>query len=181
MVHVLVLWTTCWASPCLTSGLLSGMSSSTGPVASTDLWVCPWSSQEVRMCGTDMLSTRCCDAMILPFVDLLISCCNLEFCNPREQATHITGGGLEIVFTSSCAVPITVHSGNQCCGVAPGCCPLPGSDHFFCVAHSIPLHVSHARCGHRPLPLLRDWKNSLLRAHEDLLIGLRPWMTSSSV
>ena len=95
------------------------------------------------------------DAMILPFVDLVISSCNLEVCNPREQATHISGS--------------TVHSGNQCCMEAPACCPLLGSDHFLCVAHSIPLTVSPTRCEHRPLPPLWDWKPTLLRAHQDLL------------
>ena len=116
------------------------------------------------------LRTRSCDAMILSFMDLLISSCHLELCNPSGQATHISGGGLDCVFISrSCAVPITVHSGNQCCVEAPACCPLLGSDHFLCVAHSIPLPVSPARCEHRPLHPLRDWKPTLLRAHQDVL------------
>ena len=100
-------------------------------------------------------STRSCDAVILPFVDLLISSCNLELCNPREQA-HISGGGLDCVFIlRSCGVPITVHSGNQCCMEAPACCPLLGSD---------PLLV---RCTLDSAPL-RDWKPTLPRAHQDL-------------
>ena len=93
----------------------------------------------MRMCGTPhcRLRTRHCDSLVLPFVDLLISSCNLEICNPREQATHVGGGELDCVFISrSCAVPVTVHSGDHCCDEAP--CPLLGSDHFLCVARSFP-------------------------------------------
>ena len=39
-----------------------------------------------------------CDSLVFPFVDLLISSCNLEICNPREQAAHVGGGGLDCVF-----------------------------------------------------------------------------------
>ena len=120
----------------LTSELLSGVSSSTGPVTSTDLCVCPWSSPLMR----------------LLFVNQLISSCNLELCNPREQVTHISGRGLGGLYVSgSCAVSITVHSGNQCCMEAPACCPPKESNHFLCIAHSIPLSVSPARCEHKPL------------------------------
>ena len=52
---------------------------------------------------------------------------------------------------------------------APACCPLLGSDHFLCVAHTIPLPVSPTRCEHRPLLPLRDWKPTLPRAHQVLL------------
>ena len=66
------------------------------------------------------MRTRTRDSLVFPFVDLLISSCNLENWNPREQATHVAGGGLDCVFISgSCAVPVSVHSGDHCCGEAP--------------------------------------------------------------
>ena len=109
------------------------------------------------------LRTRHCDALVLPFVDLLISSCTLEICNPREQATHVGGGGLDCVFISrSCAVLVRVHSGDHCCDEAPVCCPLLGSDHFLCVAQSIPLPFGPSRRSElRPLPPLRDWAPTL--------------------
>ena len=100
------------------------------------------------------LRTRHCDSLVLLFVDLLISSCNLEICNPREQA-HVGGGGLDCVFIS----------GDHCCDEAPVCCPLLGSDHILCVAQPIPLPLGPSRMSEwRPLPPFRDWAPTLLRA-----------------
>ena len=77
--------------------------------------------------------TRHCDSLGPSFCGLVDIIMQFGVCNPREQATHVGGGGLDCVFISrSCAVLVRVHSGDHCC-------PLLGSDHFLCVAQSIPL------------------------------------------
>ena len=69
-----------------------------------------------------------------------------------------------------CSPCLRVHSGDHCCDEAPVCCPLLGSDHFLCVAQPIPLPLGPStRSERRPLPPLRDWAPTLLRARGALL------------
>ena len=166
-MHLFVLCTPRWSSM-LTPESPLGVISSTVPLVSTVSVGLPMIiAGDANVWHPHFrLRTRHCDSLVLPFVDLLISSCNLEICNPREQATHVGGGGLDCVFISrSCAVPARVHSGDHCCDEAPVCCPLLGSDHFLCVAQPIPLPLGPSRRSERrPLPPLRDWAPTLLRA-----------------
>ena len=121
-----------------------------------------------------------CDSLVIPFVDLLISSCNLELCNPRDQATHV-GSGLDCVFSRSCAVPVRVHSGDHCCDEAPVCCPLLVSDHFLCVAQSIPLSLGPSTRSEWKFPL-RDWAPTLSCAVlSPCPTGPQLWRKSSTI
>ena len=103
--------------------------------------------------------------------------------------------------TIVCSSPEVVQSpplftGNQCRGEAPACCLPQGSDHFLCAARfrsasrlrgvmtsrflhvwigSPPCVVPTRICSIGVLDTPRSCDHSPLR-----LIGLRPWMTSSS-
>ena len=97
------------------------------------------------------------DNLIIPFIDLLLSSCDLVLCNPADQPTHNAGAALDLVFVSStCPAAVRVHDGHNCCEHALACCPLLRSDHYLCVVStSIQMdHIPPAPCG---LPLLRDW------------------------
>ena len=75
-----------------------------------------------------------------------------------------------VFISRSCAVHVR-EPGDHCCDEAPVCCPLLGSDHFLCVAQPIPLPLGPSRRSERrPLPPLRDWAPTLLRAHGALLL-----------
>ena len=101
--------------------------------------------------------TRSVDALIIPFVDLLASSCGLRLCNPRDQATHLAGAALDLVFISSpCEAVVRVHNGVSCCSEVPSCCTLLGSDHFLCVAATQLTWRPPLEAGPR-LPPLRDW------------------------
>ena len=96
--------------------------------------------------------------------------CQLRFCNPPNRATHIWGAGLDCIFIStSHAVEVTVHDGDDCCAVVPICCPLLGSDHFLCVTHGLTLPARPESDPSPSLPPLRDWKPILMRAHSELM------------
>ena len=113
--------------------------------------------------------TRSVDALIIPFVDLLASSCGLGLCNPRDQATHLAGAALDLVFISSpCEAVVRVHDGVSCCSEVPSCCPLLGSDHFLCVA------ATQLTCRPPPeagpcLPPLRDWCPTLCSAYSSII------------
>ena len=114
--------------------------------------------------------SRSCDSIVIPFVDLLMASCQLRLCNPPDRATHISGAGLDCIFISSShAVEVTVHDGDDCCAVAPICCPLLGSDHFLCVTHGLTILARPESDSLPTLPPLRDWKPTLMRAHSELM------------
>ena len=124
--------------------------------------------------------SRSADNMIVPFIDLLLSSCGLVLCNPRDRATHNAGAALDLVCASSSSpVTVRVHDGDNCCSHAPACCPLLGSDHFLCVGTtSFPRpEVSDVPRG---IPLLRDWRPTLLRAFSQLSLWSEKILLQSS-
>ena len=65
--------------------------------------------------------SRSQDNLITPLVDLLVSSCGLSLVNPRDQATHIGGAALDLVFVSiDCPSTLHIHDGVSCCHQAPG-------------------------------------------------------------
>ena len=112
--------------------------------------------------------SRSVDNMIVPFIDLLISSCGLVLCNPRNRATYNAGAALDLVCASSNSpVTVRVHDGDNCCSHAPACCPLLGSDHFLCVG-TTSFPRPEVPDVPRGIPLLRDWRPTLLRAFNQL-------------
>ena len=87
--------------------------------------------------------------------------------NPRDQATHVGGAALDLVFVSiDCPSTLRIHDGVSCCHQAPGCCPIMGSNHRLCVLSTELVHRSPSVA--RSIPPLRDWSSTLLRAHMEL-------------
>ena len=121
--------------------------------------------------------SRSADHMIVPFIDLLISSCGLVLCKTGPPTLPVRP--LIWFVPSSSPVIVRVHDGDTCCCHAPACCPLLGSDHFFCVGTtSFPRPgVSVAPSG---IPLLRDWRPTLLRAFSQLSLWAKQLLQQSS-
>ena len=83
---------------------------------------------------------------------------SLVFRNPPDLPTHRWGA----------STPITVHSGLNCCPLAPLCCPLLFSDHMLCSRRlnipRVPLSPSSA---YSPLPRVHDW-STVAACHHNL-------------
>ena len=131
-----------------------------------------WSSPETPTCGiliSHLSRSRLCDVPIIPFLDLLMASCRLELCNPPDRATHTSGAGLDCIFISSGhVVDVVVNDGLQCCTGSPVCCPVLGSDHFLCIAAGLSPPTRPDPVRGPTLPPLRDWRPTLIRAHEEL-------------
>ena len=121
---------------------------------------------------------------------------SLVFRNPPDPPTHRCGSGHHFLntFSSGC---VTVHSGSNCCSLAPLCCPLLSSNHMLCSCldiHQASLSLSNSTLfpcpvcvtGQLWLPLaisLSAWHQSVLAqvsAHSLTFLRVLPVWTVSS-
>ena len=73
--------------------------------------------------------SRKVNAPVLPIVQEILQSHSLVFRNPPDLPTHRCGAALDIILSSpSLSACVTVHSGSNCCSLAPLCCPLLSSD-----------------------------------------------------
>ena len=114
--------------------------------------------------------SRQADAPPLPIVQEILQFHSLVFRNPTDRLTHRCGAALDIIlsslFFSAC---VTVHSGSNCCLLAPLCCPLLSSDHVmsFCRL-DIPQALLSPYSAHSPLPRVHDWSTVVAACHHNL-------------
>ena len=110
--------------------------------------------------------SRQADAPLLPIVQEILRSHSLVFRNPPDIPTHRCGAALDIILSSpSLSTPITVHSGLNCCPLAPLCCPLLSSDPCRLDIPRAPLSHSSA---YSPLPRVHDWSTVVAACHHNL-------------
>ena len=114
--------------------------------------------------------SRQADAPLLPIVQEILQSHSLVFRNLPDLPTHRCGAGLDIVLSSpSLLNPITVHSGSNCCPLAPLCCPLLSSDRMLCSCRiDIPQGPLSPYSAHSPLPRVHDWSTVVAVCHHSL-------------
>ena len=126
--------------------------------------------------------SRQADAPLLPIVQEILQSHSLVFRNPPDLPTHRCGAALDIILSSpSLSTPITVHSGLNCCPLAPLCCPLLSSDHMLCSCRlNIPRAPLSPSSAYSPLPRVHDWSTVVAACHHNLSawhqsLGPRLW------
>ena len=94
--------------------------------------------------------------------------------------TDRCGAALDIILSSpSLSTPITVHSGLNCCPLAPLCCPLLSSDHMLCFCRlDIPRALLSPSSAYFPCPVCTTGPLWLLLAITISPLGSSPWPTS---
>ena len=114
--------------------------------------------------------SRQADAPLLPIVQEILQSRSLVFRNPPDLPTHRCGAALDIILSSpSLSTPITVHSGLNCCPLAPLCCPLLSSDHMLCSCRlDIPEAPLSPSSAHSPLLRVHDWSTVVAACHHSL-------------
>ena len=114
--------------------------------------------------------SRQADAPLLPIVQEILQSHSLVFRNPPDLPTHRCGAALDIILSSpSLSTPITVHSGLNCCPLAPLCCPLLSSDHMLCSCRlDIPRAPLSPSSAYSPLPRVHDWSTVVAACHHNL-------------
>ena len=107
--------------------------------------------------------SRQADAPLLPIVQEILQSHSLVFRNPPDLPTHSCGAALDIILSSP-SLPgcVTVHSGSNCCSLAPLCCSLL-SCHLDISQASLPPNSTHSS-----LPRLRDWSTVVAACHHSL-------------
>ena len=110
------------------------------------------------------------DAPLLPIVQEILQSHSLVFRNRPDLPTHRCGAALDIILSSpSLPGSVTVHSGSNCCSLAPLCCPLLSSDHMLCSCHlDIPQASLLPDSTHSSLPRVRDWSAAVAVCHHSL-------------
>ena len=114
--------------------------------------------------------SRQADAPVLPIVQEILQSHSLVFRNPPDLPTHRCGAALNIILSSpSLSAPVTVHSGSNCCPLAPLCCPLLSSDHMLCSCRlDIPQAPLSPYSAHSPLPRVHNWSTVVAACHHSL-------------
>ena len=91
--------------------------------------------------------SRQADALLLPVVQEILQSRSLMFRNPTNLPTHRCGAALDdILSTPTLPGCITVHSGSNCCSLAPLCCLLLSSGHMLCSCHLEPTQPTLPPC-----------------------------------
>ena len=105
------------------------------------------------------------------------SCSLIPWCfGTPNLPTHRCGAALDVTLsTPSLPSCVTVHSGSNCCSLAPLCCLLLSSDHMLCPCH---LHASLPTSAHSSLPRVRDWSSVAAACHHSLSVWHQSWLTS---
>ena len=77
-----------------------------------------------------------------------------------DRPTHRCGAAPDIILSSP-SLPgcVTVHSGSNCCSLAPLCCRLLSSDHMLCSCHLDKPQALPPNSAHLSLPRVHDWSN----------------------
>ena len=87
--------------------------------------------------------SRQADAPLFPIVQEILQSQSLVFRTPPDRPTHRCGAALDIILSSpSLSACVTVHSGSNCCPLAPLCCLLLSSNHMLCSCRLITLVIS---------------------------------------
>ena len=121
-------------------------------------------SGSLCVCSFCAPRSRQADAPLFPIVQEILQSHSLVFLNLPDRPAHRCGASLDIILSSpSLSACVTVHSGSNCCPLAPLCCLLLSSDHMLCCCR---LHIPQA--AHSPLPRVHDWSTVVAACHHSL-------------